>query len=565
MKRRILSVMVCLTLILSFLPQTAFAAPTSGRCGENVTWTLDADGTLTISGTGDMYDYRGVASEIPWYSCRSGIQKVVIEDGVTSIGDYAFSDCAQLNGITIAGSVVHIGELAFFMAKKILSFQITGEGDYSIENGILFNKDKTKLIMYPSGKTSSYYSIPNSVKYINRGAFHCCTYLTEITIPNSVLEIGDCAFSLCDNLEKVVMPNSVLSIGEALFDRCVKLYEVILSENLKSIPWLTFGDCSILKNITIPDGVTEIGGYAFQNCTNLSNVVVPDSVASIGGYAFQGCKNLNDITIPYGVQVIEGHTFRGCGLKNVIIPNSVTNIGVWAFKDCIKLESIRIPESVTYIFGGSGPAFEGCEILTVFSYLDSYAEKYANEYNIKFSALKKFEPITYSCGQTAQIGLIEPWFLKANLRVYDEENPTNIDYDKLIDYGAYFVRKSDLGDAAVTQSTVTAEHIVNNPETVKYTREDGSVFIDGSYLSARYEKGIYTYELSDSVFVMFYIEDEAGIHYAPIRERNLYELAKARSKDTSGDFGELEKSVYSAMVAMYDAITEYRKDYYSKK
>ena len=169
--------------------------------------------------------------------------------------------------------------------------------------------------------------------------------------------------------------------------------------------------------------------------------------------------------------------------------------------------------------------------------------------------------ITYSFGQSVQIGLIEPWFLKANARVYTEKHPTNIDYSSLLDYGAYFIRASELSDKNATQTSLIVEDIINNPASVKYSKADGTAGVDGSYITANYDKGLYTYEMADSIFVLFYVEDENGIQYAAIRERNIKSLLETRKNDTVNFKNVLERNVYSAMDELEANVGVYRAQF----
>ncbi len=181
----------------------------------------------------------------------------------------------------------------------------------------------------------------------------------------------------------------------------------------------------------------------------------------------------------------------------------------------------------------------------------------------KVKVLPAVSTIDYKYGQSVQIGLIEPWFLKANARVYTATQTTNINYDSLADYGAYFIRASQLSNPSATQSTLTAEDIMNDPDAVKYSKKEGTATIDGSYITANYDKGIYTYELDDSVFVLFYIQDDDGISYAPIRERNLKSLLEERKDDIAKFPNELERNVYKAMLTMFETVKAYRDDYFA--
>ena len=230
----------------------------------------------------------------PWDSQRDKIKTVVIKDGVTSIGKYAFFWCSGLTSITIPNSVTSIGEHAFANCSGLTSI-----------------------------------TIPNSVTSIGNGAFSGCSGLTSITIPNSVTSIGNGAFLGCSGLTSITIPNSVKSIGNQTF-------------------WL----CSGLTSITIPNSVTSIGNETFWLCSGLTSVTIPNSVTSLGKFAFYGCSGLTSITIPNSVTNIEKSAFLGCtGLTSITIPNSVTSIGDYAFDGCSGLTSITFEGSRHPKFG----------------------------------------------------------------------------------------------------------------------------------------------------------------------------------------------------------------------
>lgn len=202
----------------------------TGTCGTNLTWTLTNTGVLTISGTGEMENYVTITllggKRAPWYDYRTDIASVVIENGVTSIGNYAFNGCSSLSGVTIAASVTGIGGNAFAGCTALRSIEIpanvssiaatafancsalttiqvnANNKTYTSVDGILFTKDKTTLVRYPLGKTGAY-RIPDSVTAVGNYAFSGCTGLTDITIPNSVVSIGSNAFSGCSALNHV--------------------------------------------------------------------------------------------------------------------------------------------------------------------------------------------------------------------------------------------------------------------------------------------------------------------------------------------------------------------------
>ena len=210
----------------------------SGPCGKNVKWILDNEGTLTISGDGDMTNYLyAYSSSATWYSWRLSIETVVIQSGVTSIGDYMFKNCNDLTSIEIPDSVTSIGDFAFLNCSSLISI-----------------------------------TIPDSVTKIGEGAFYKCSSLKSITIPNSVAIIGDYAFYECSSLTSITIPNSVAIIGDSAFYKC-----------------------SSLISITIPDSVTSIERYAFAGCSSLTSITIPDSVTTIGAVAFGDCSSLTDV------------------------------------------------------------------------------------------------------------------------------------------------------------------------------------------------------------------------------------------------------------------------------
>ena len=233
----------------------------------NLTWKLYADGTLNISGTGAMKDYTNYNSsdsQSPVFG-NDTIKNVVIEDGVTSIGNYAFWSCSSLTSITIPKSVTSIGDRAFYNCSSLTSI-----------------------------------TIPKSVTSIGANAFERCSSLTSITIPDSVISIGASVFEECRNLSSITLSNNITSIGTFAFYNCSGLTSITIPETVTSIGDFAFEGCSSLTSITIPDGVTSIGASAFYNCSNLTSITIPDSVIGIGNYAFSSCTKLKTISLGCG-------------------------------------------------------------------------------------------------------------------------------------------------------------------------------------------------------------------------------------------------------------------------
>ena len=355
MKKRLLSFVLAVLMIASLLPATALAADIvdSGTCGaegdgSNLTWTLDSDGVLTISGSGDMHDYG--FSSAPWYGSRSRVKSAVIADGVTNIGSSAFDDCKSLASVTIPDSVTRIGNGAFYDCRSLTS--VTLPDSVTSIGGSAFGNCKSLTNM----------TIPDSVTSIGERAFYYCTSLTSVTIPDSVTLIDNGAFRDCESLTSVTIPDSVTIIGGEAFFNCASLTSVTIPDSVTNIGADAFSHCTSLTSVTIPDSVTSIGSYAFFGCTSLTSVTIPDSVTSIGDWTFSNCESLTSVTIPDSVTSIGEYAFYYCrSLTSVTLPDSVTSIGNGAFYWCGSLTSVTIPDSVTSIGVG---AFALCTSLT---------------------------------------------------------------------------------------------------------------------------------------------------------------------------------------------------------
>ena len=259
-----------------------------GTCGENLKWTLN-DGTLTISGTGDMEDFgynsRTGVSNIPtWYAYRKSIRYINIAKGVTSIGEYAFKDCKRLKAISIPKGVTRIGDSAFLRCTHLQSVTIP-EGVETLEYGTFEDCKRLTTV-----------SLPNSLKRIRTAAFSGCYALSNITIPNGVTEIGQHAFYWCKSLLSVTIPNSVTKIGHGAFELCIFLREVHLCVGVTTIESVAFEFCFFLKSVTIPNTVTRIGTGAFDFCRSLRSVTIPESVTEVEEDAFNHTRKLTIYT-----------------------------------------------------------------------------------------------------------------------------------------------------------------------------------------------------------------------------------------------------------------------------
>ena len=404
--KKVISLFLSVAMLLSIVSVvdfSAYADVQTGSCGDNVNYSLDTEtGVLTISGTGKMTD-----SPFRQNFNFNIIKSVIIKNGVTSISDYAFSDCSSLASVTIPNSVTNIGDGAFKwsgITNITIPDSVTSIGDGAFEwSGIASIKipdsvTNIGICTFFFCKKLNFVSIPNSVTSIGSEAFYC-TSLTSIKIPDSVTSIGDSAFAGCENLKNIAIGSGVLSIGENAFSGtgyyndksnwnngtlyisdCLididndfnSIDDYTIKENTRVIADQAFFDCANLSSINVSnnnknyssnDGVlfnksqTELITYPADKAD--SKYIIPNSVMTIDKYAFYGCRNLIGVTIPETLTSIDEFSFFNCAsIESINIPNSVKNICQNSFNGCTSLKNVIIPNSITNISVG---AFGNCQ------------------------------------------------------------------------------------------------------------------------------------------------------------------------------------------------------------
>lgn len=239
------------------------------------------------------------------------LSQITLPNSLTAIGENAFWSCNSLSSIIIPSGVKNIGDAAFGNCLKLTSIDVVPENtSFASSTGILYNKNCTKLVSYPSGR-SGICSIPNTVISIGDGAFCGNNVLTGVNIPTSVTEIGLSAFEYCEKLTNISIPASVTSIEDAAFFGCKGLTEISLPASLKSIEPYTFYGCSSLSGIVLPSETENIGTNAFTNCRNITGAIIPGKVTNIGDYAFTNCIGLTSLRFLGNAPKVGKDIFKG--------------------------------------------------------------------------------------------------------------------------------------------------------------------------------------------------------------------------------------------------------------
>ena len=461
----------------------------SGKCGQDVYWAMNNDGTLYIYGNGDMWSYLRYG---PWGESKK-IKNIVIANGVTSIGWRAFRGCSNVENIIIPGSVSYIGYAAF---------ACTLSGNVIIKNvhyrGTKKQWDNIYIEQRDSGNSELDYAIKYYMYYdyeytiYTKGKGSIYTYASRITMYTG-------------KEQEVKIPSTIEgyrvdSIGENVFLNNKNMTHVIISNSITIIGDSAFEYCESLESITIPDSVTSIGAGAFNGCKILTSITVDknnSTYSSVDGVLFNkskdtliACPNVkaDNYQIPNSVTSIGADAFARCtSLKSITIPNSVINIGNYAFYYCTSLTSIIIPDSVTSI-GGS--AFKGCDNLTIYGYKNTAAEKYAQDNGFEFISLADDMIFSdKSTGITVSGVMQDDAFLNVAKLKNTFENSV----------ATYDITLQKDGAVIQPDGTITVQ-IPSNAENCKvmWLKDDGTAedmnaeYIDGCYVFTTDHLSVYT-------------------------------------------------------------------------
>jgi len=383
-----------------------------GTCGSNISWMLTADGTLTLTGSGAMENYDTIYTDTyaPWFAYREQVKKVIIEDGITTIGSEAFYEMHNLTNINLPESLVTIGDYAFYFCSSLTSLKLPNYITQIGDGAFLWCENMTEIHLSnrlttigasafgSSGITTI--TIPASVTYIGEIAFCPCANLKTIYFKGNAPEIGDYVLSGCSatayypqgdstwtaakrtafdgditwiagtsasgtcgpNLTWDLHMNGTLTItGNGYMTaystanpapwRAYKVLNVVLEDGVKSVGDYAFYNCNLMYSISLPDSLEDIGYWSFYNCSSLLEISIPDNVYLIGNDAFIRCSRLVSVKLPGSLENIYDDTFKECeSLSEITIPSGVTRIYERAFSSCYDLDTI--------IFLGDAPQID---------------------------------------------------------------------------------------------------------------------------------------------------------------------------------------------------------------
>ncbi len=321
---------------------------------------------LTVYGEGDISQYSP-SYPAPWSDCATETLTIVIDDGVTGIGSYAFYNFKQVKQITLPQTIRKIGSYAFYNCIRVKEVQVPAEAMDNIGTRAFANC--TSLIKVGFTYNENLLEGP-VLSNIGAFAFEGCSSLTEITLPNSVNEIGAGAFSECTSLEEFDIPDNVSVIEDSTFFGCSALDMEALPEQITEINDAAFSGCSSLSVSEIPMGVVSLGDQAFAGCSSIQNITVPSSVSALGSGVFSNCAALETATVPDNLKAFGDSMFSGCtSLESCNIPSQLESLGNGTFASCSSFDiDGKLPETISSI--GSS-TFYNCKSLSNFAFVNS--------------------------------------------------------------------------------------------------------------------------------------------------------------------------------------------------
>lgn len=401
---------LCVFLATDIADESSATVVASDTFGSDLTWELDDQGTLTISGSGPMPNYNMLTDETPWKAYKGAISAVVISEGITKVGDYTFRDYDKINTVSIADTVTSIGTHSFGRCYGIHEIIMPASIDAVASNSFpAFDNIKgiTRISLTAGNGTAFDYKNSTFDNTCTKTPYYFSREsLEEVIISDGVTKVGNYTFFKCSSLKTVSLGSTVTTIGDYAFYDCSKLGSISLSSITNTIGNYAFSGCKSLRTMELPDSVVSLGEYAFNGCGNLEALTIPyslDAVVSDSHPAFWGCvglqkveftfgtgvavdyalegstpgnsclstpwslskANLTEISLPQDILRIGNNMFYGCNrIGSVTIPDTVTSIGQSSFAYCGGITSLTMPVSIDAVVSNSYPAFKGCEGIT---------------------------------------------------------------------------------------------------------------------------------------------------------------------------------------------------------
>ncbi len=485
-------------------------------------FTFEACNSLTIVQIPDQVTALGGRT---FYECEK-LTSVKLSDNITEIGDWAFTRCRQLKDINMPKNLKRLGEYALFWCSSIEELNLPstltdisnaalygcqglrsitvedGNPKYLSDNGVLFNRAKTSLILFPAQCDMTSYDVPSTVTNIATCAFSG-SRLESITLPQALKTIGGSVFSGMTKLESITIPPSVTTIGSGAFKGCPRLKEIDIPASVQSIGTSAFAENTALVKAHLPEGLTRIEGWLFDGCTNLNEVNMPVGLNYIGMAAFRDCRSLPAFQIPQGVTSIDAYAFQGCSTPTALtIPEKVEDVGWDAFLGCRGLEEVTIGGSVTALKGGT---FYECDnIKQVWSYIENPFD--VNDYTI----IEHDDLVRGKCfpdevtntavlyvpqGTTESYRSKKGWCDFITIREFD---PTGIEALRpIIEEGKVWLTSIPDKDFHLRSYTIANDTIIGMYQCKKLMCKEWFCFDDpasaeASYVGALYEDGLQT-------------------------------------------------------------------------
>ena len=385
-------------------------AQASGTLTNTMSWYLEKNGTLTITGSGKMPDFRNISA--PWYPYINSIKTIIIEEGITTIGSYAFTRCKLATSASLPSTLLEIHTYGFDNCRSLKTITLP-YGLVRIDTNAFSECVALTRVELPDTVTtvgSSVFSTCYNLKYVKLSAgmksipdsmFFNMDSLTTVIIPDGITEIGDTVFRGSDGITSITIPKQISKIGVAAFADCLKLSNIYVdSENpyftsvngvlyskdmtklisypcaktasaynvptgVLSLEYASFGSARYLTQLGLPESLTKIDTYAFSWCSNLTSVTIGPNVSYVGDSAFGWCTNLRSVTFKNPNTTLNWHSFTDCtSLTSIVLPSNLKTIPTGLFSDCKSLTNIVIPNTVTMI---DDSAFSYCESLKTFT------------------------------------------------------------------------------------------------------------------------------------------------------------------------------------------------------